>query len=353
MFKNYTSLKDDFALDLLLTISKTNKLVFNDEIRTHLKDLLIAGILSLDFIEKYLNDSNQNYNWSWKTVSLSPNLTLEFITKHADKSWDWKVISKNTIITNDFIDKYPDKPYCWSSITTNKSIKITEEFVRKYFRKNLDWKFLSSHPNISFKLIEDLEYTLCGETKRPEWHSWEISRRPDINLNFIYKFKDCNFNWNAIVRNENLPIIDIIELLEITKKTQWGFWYYLSLRDDITEEVIKKYPLKRWNWWWISKHKNIDLGVVLRNPDWNWDWSYLPVNPNITLQQIKEYPNLPWNLKNITSNLTSNMIDTWVVENRIKFISARRIHRFWRDVNYNPLYKKARLNIIANLNVKN
>ena len=349
MYKNYNSLKDDFAYDLLFTINKNDHLEFNDETRSHLRNLLVAGILSLKFIEDNLNDNNMNQDWNWKVASRSPHLTLDFVLKHIDKGLDWKHISSCNFINNDFIDKYPDKSYCWKSLTVNDSIIITEDFVSKYCYKPLDWKFLSAHPSISINFIDKLDLNVGGNLIKPNWFSWEVSKRKDITIQFITKYKDFNFNWNAIIKNENINIIDMIELLDKLKKTQWGFWYYMSLRDDITEEVLEKYPYKRWNWWWISKHKNITFEVVKRHPDWNWDWAYLPTNPNITLDMIKDNMDMPWNFKHITSNLSNNMIDNWVNINRRELIASRRIHRFWRDVNYNPIYKRARHNIIKKL----
>ena len=349
MYKNYTNLKDDFALDLLLTIGKSDKLEFTDEIRYHLRHLILGGILSLDFIETNLNDDNINNDWNWRIVSSSPNLTKQFLEKHIDKGWDWKVISSSNLIDNDFIDKYSEKDYCWPSITRNESIIISEDFVKKYCSKNLDWKFLSSHPNIALQLIADLKIDLAGVKTRPKWHSWEVSKRDDLTIEFVSRFSEYNFNWNAIVKNKNISIESIIQLLDKLGKKQWGLWYYLSLRDDITESIIEKYPLKRWNWWWISRHENIDIEVVKRHPDWNWDWTYLPVNPNITLDIIKNYPEFPWNLKHVTSKLTGKMITDWIGKNRTRYIAARRIHRFWRDVNYDPSYKRARENLIKNL----
>ena len=154
MYKNYNSLKDDFAYDLLFTINKNDQLEFNDETRGHLRNLLVAGILSLKFIEDNLNDDNINQDWNWKIASRSPNLTLDFVIKHIDKGLDWKYISSCNFITNDFIDKYPDKSYCWQSLTVNDSIIITEDFVSKYRYKPLDWKFLSGHPAISINFID-------------------------------------------------------------------------------------------------------------------------------------------------------------------------------------------------------
>ena len=225
----------------------------------------------------------------------------------------------------------PEELNIWFSLTQNRSITISEDFVRKYCYKNLGWKLLSSHGDISLDFISDLRLDVDGSSTRPKWHSWELSKRKDLTMGFITKFKDCNFNWNAIVKNEHLPLESLINLLENLGKTQWGFWYYLSLRDDISEEIIEKYPLKRWNWWWISKNKNINIDIVKRYPNWNWDWAYLPVNPNITLQIIKDDPEFSCNLKNITSNLTNKMINEWIDKNRNKYISVRWIHRFWCD----------------------
>ena len=41
----------------------------------------------------------------------NPNMTMEMIEKHLEKSWNWSGISCNPNITMDMIEKHPEKPW--------------------------------------------------------------------------------------------------------------------------------------------------------------------------------------------------------------------------------------------------
>ena len=347
MYKNYSDLECDY-LDKLIHVVKNS--VNNDERRnnryhkSYLSDLVKTKLVPLKFIKKHYD-----YKWCWKSITQNPNLTLQFVIEYIDKEWDWKYMSRLHFITNEFINRYHDKPFCWTTITQNPSIHISEDFIMRHYNKNLNWKLLSRHPNISLEFISS---TITSDSKYNSyllWHWWEVSKHPNINAIYINQFKNFNLNWGAIVKNLNIPLEELLDILDSMDLKKWGQWYYLSVRDDITEEIIMKYPHKPWNWWWISKHKNITWDVIKRHPDWNWDWSYVPCNPNITLDIIINNKEYPWKLINITKNINLDMREDWMDKERLKIIAARRIHRFWRDVNYNPNYNRARKKLLFNL----
>ena len=346
MYKNYNDLKSDFIHEFLSVITRKSSLKLDDIVQLHINNLIHHECFTIDFFEKNINNTCENFDWRWRQFSKNPNLTLDFIEKHIDEDWDWKEISRMTILTNDFIDKYSYKPFSWILITQNKSIKKSEDFIRKYHRYNLNWKLLSSSPDITLDFISNFEMCINEAnpnlTSKPPWHWWEVSKRKDVTIDFIERFKHYNLDWTSITKNENLSLDKLITVLDGLNKVQWGYWYYLSLRDDISEEIINKYPNKKWNWWWISKNGNITWDIIKRNMHWKWDWSYVATNPNITLDIIKQNPDYPWDFKNMAKNLSTEKVNKWIECQRLKVIAARRIHRFWRDISFNPDYKYAR-----------
>ena len=50
-----------------------------------------------------------------------------------------------------------------------------------------------------------------------------------------------------------------------------------------------------------------------------------------------------------SDNLVSQSFNRAQFFERRSKIAALRVHRFWRDVNYNPIYKRARNNLLKNL----
>ena len=346
MYKTYNDLKSDFITEFLSVISRKSSLKLDKGDQKHINNLIKTELFPLDYFEKNVNNVCDNFDWRWRLFSQNPNLTLAFVEKNIDEDWDWKELSRKVFLTNDFINKYHYKPFSWILVTQNASIKKSEDFVRRYHHHDLNWKLLSSCPDIPIDFISIFEVCINEAnpnlTSKPPWHWWEVSKRKDLTIDFLNKVKHFNLDWTSITKNESLSLDRLIELLDGLDKIQWGYWYYLSLRNDITEEIINKYPQKNWNWWWISQNKSMNWDIIKRNPHWKWDWSYIPLNPNITLDIIKENPGCPWDFRNISRHLEPTMVHNWIECHRFKIIAARRIHRFIRDVTYNPVYKYAR-----------
>jgi hypothetical protein len=51
--------------------------------------------------------------------------------------------------------------------------------------------------------------------------------------------------------------------------------------------------------------------------------------------------NQNWKDYSLIENEMSNDKHQWIVKRRLEIIASNRIHRFWRDVCYNPIYKHA------------
>ena len=50
------------------------------------------------------------------------------------------------------IKKYPDKDWCWKQLSKNPN--ITMEFIEKYPNKPWDWNWISSNPNVTMEFID-------------------------------------------------------------------------------------------------------------------------------------------------------------------------------------------------------
>ena len=56
---------------------------------------------------EYLLEWYPEQDWDWTYLSISPNITMEFIERHPDKPWDWNMISQNRNIDMEIIEQYP------------------------------------------------------------------------------------------------------------------------------------------------------------------------------------------------------------------------------------------------------
>ena len=58
---------------------------------------------------------------------------------------------------------------------------------------------------------------------------------------------------------------------------------------NITTDIIEKYPDKPWSWEHITYNPNISPEYIENNLDKPWKWSYMDYNDNITLEFIENF----------------------------------------------------------------
>jgi len=66
----------------------------------------------------------------YKTLSLNPNATWDFILENLDKPWDWDVLSSRSDTTEEFILSHPEVE--WKIIHFLRNPNISDEFIAKY-----------------------------------------------------------------------------------------------------------------------------------------------------------------------------------------------------------------------------
>ena len=109
--------------------------------------------------------------------------------------------------------------------------------------------------------------------------------------------------------------------------------------------LVDLVSMKEWVWESICEGDNFQIEWVEQYPDLPWNWSDVTSNPNITYDIIIDNMDKPWNFETIANQnsiFSTILRDQWINTFQFKYIAAKRIHRFWRNVNFNPVYVQAR-----------
>ena len=72
-------------------------------------------------------------------------------------------------------------------------------------------------------------------------------------------------------------------------------WCEISRSPNITMDFIEKYPDKPWNWSCISRNPNVTMEFIEKHPDKPWDWRLISKNKFLkeknlfTEKQMRKY----------------------------------------------------------------
>jgi len=87
---------------------------------------------------------------------------------------------------------------------------------------------------------------------------------------------------------------------------EYYYWEEISKNPNLTIEWIEKYPDKNWNWKEISKNLNLTIEFVDKYHDKDWNWNRIARHPF-----KKEYEKELQKLKNF-NNIEEELIEkTW------------------------------------------
>jgi hypothetical protein len=173
--------------------------------------------LTIDFI-----NNNKDKCWYWDHISQNTNITLDIITNNPNLPWSFKYVGLNKNITWENILNNPDYPWNWTFLTHYKS--ITWSIIKQnidLFKQRLLWNEMGCI--FDFEILENLGLSV-------PWNFQNLSYfNPNINWDIVIKYKDQNWNWDALSDSENLD---------------WN--------------IIVEYIYKPWNW------KKISLNLKLK-----------------------------------------------------------------------------------------
>jgi hypothetical protein len=157
-------------------------------------------------------EENIHLPWNIVTVTLNPNLAINFIEKYIVAKKEipftkhiWKNISQHKVITMGYIDSHQDYPWNWRNIALNPNFDIS--FLIKYRHKfaKIDYGIISSHPNITMKDIEStLSKKYTGALEDPEvvlhWRMRMVAFNPNLTFRFVFKYRKYLPMCNIIMR---------------------------------------------------------------------------------------------------------------------------------------------------------
>ena len=92
---------------------------------------------------------NHVHDFNWTAISVSPRISLEFISKHMYYPWDWKNgVSRHPHLSLSYINRYPLKDWDWTYISQYLPIEMTNVRERPYI--NYPWDFNTLGTNKTF-----------------------------------------------------------------------------------------------------------------------------------------------------------------------------------------------------------
>lgn len=264
--------------------------------------------------------------WSWTTMAEHPGVTWEIVKKYKDKYWSWYYLTLHKNINLDIIDNNIEFPWLWRNMS--KRSDLTLDFIEKHIHQDWDWKDLSLHPVITkdfymSHLHLDWDAQIMGL-----YMEIVPDRSPDAHIFWGW----CSYIPNKSTYHYSNPYhYDGLGYYE-------KVWKTLSMSTKMTMDIIEKYIDLQWDWEELSKRQDITLAFIEKHKERPWNWRFLSRNPHLKMEFILKNVHKGWEWRWLSRNKLNNDREEWIYQRAIERIAARRIHRFWRDVCWNPEY---------------
>jgi len=167
-----------------------------------------------------------------------------------------------------------------------------------------------------------------------------MSYHKNIIWEIVIQNPDKYWNWHGISEHPNITW-KIIEQLSGITSLGTAQWYSISNHPNITWEIIQQNPDNPWQWRAISINPNITWEIIRDNPDKPWEWTTISCNPNITWEIIRDNPDEPWEWNWLSDNTMKLGKERWINKQRLQHIKAFQIQKHWRNCSCNPQFKLA------------
>ena len=221
------------------------------------------------------------------------------------------------------IKKLPE--YLWESISKNPN--ISKEIVES--NPGFPWDVPALYENSSYYLSEDEISLICCSDQ----FAYYLSGRDNLSFDTVKKFPHVNWMWECISANPNITW----ETVRDNPDKPWK-WHYLSENPNITWEMVRDNPDKNWSWIELSVNPNITWEIVRDNPEYPWNWDLVSENPNITLDIIEENMDREWSWSYFLTN--PNITEEFIEKYREKFIVGLESFKYNILLFNNIVYKR-------------
>jgi hypothetical protein len=185
------------------------------------------------FTPKDVND-NPDIRWDYRGLSYNSSITQDFVFQNKDKDWDMICLSANSVISSRFIEEHKsDFKWCMSSVSINPNVdmdfierhinwkwdynnisrkkNLTIQFLRKYKDRKWDWYLVSSNCVITQKDMDnnpDLPWNPFGHALNP---NIDLERKQYMNYSAVYLVRNPSITLDFIEH-----ILDFIEFGELS-----------------------------------------------------------------------------------------------------------------------------------------
>lgn len=340
-----------------------NHLVFNDSLswqfyKNRFTKALKEGPLTYGTIPEQVWLNNKAWTTSrfaWEHLSEHPNIVLQDIYQLKEQPWDFPELITHKNVTQEDISKYfihgclvdeRHKHHIIPLSSTNPNISIQHMLSHSHY--NWRWHEVLRRPEITieqFKCIFpklgigeiDVDIDLSSIT-------YSLSQCPVLTWEFVLQHPEVEWAWDMLSRHPNIPV----ELIFQNPEYNW-VWRQVSENPNLKWEHVSTHLDFDWCWELLSLHPNITWDIVKQNLHYPWNWYFLSQNKNIGWDTVNNNKDKPWNYRKLSLNTMPRYKKDWIANTRRKWIAANRIHRFWREVCYNPKYPHAQRYVVKSI----
>ena len=143
--------------------------------------------LKLEDIRRYKNNLN------FISISLNPNLTLEWLEEFPNESWAWNSIANHPDLTIEWLETFPDKFKNAANKLSNHP-NLTLEWLEQF----PDWEWVWGMGPAMAKRTGPVRKYIDTITFRGDLHLYKrqsLSTHPNLTLDWIKRFPDADWNW--------------------------------------------------------------------------------------------------------------------------------------------------------------
>ena len=111
----------------------------------------------------------------------------------------------------------------------------------------------------------------------------------------ILKYPTKKWDWDAICANPCISTKFMINLKKHNICHPFKInWKKLSKNPNIALDLITKYIDKKWDWRELSNKPCVTTDFIDAHLDKPWDWKEISNNPNLTMKFINSHPKKPF-----------------------------------------------------------
>ena len=313
----------------------------------------------LQSLQHQNDDSNLDSRFIYEYLSEHPDATIENVLKDPNHPWEKSSLLMNPSMNLSKINKYflegdflsvGEKRWVYHCVSGCDYISLDYILQHPYY--NWDWNIIISRPDVTLSMftemlpiilartLDDIEYNPINsdDPSQDVLMDWtQISKNPNLTYEYVQQNSNFPWDWIELSRHPNISVNIILDNVH----EQWN-WKYVSYNPTLVWKQVVDNPDLTWNWVAISAHLNITWETISQHQGYPWDWQWVSANRNIGWDQVHSNLDKNWNYRFLSANPMPRYQERWIDKTRLEWIASRRIHRFWRDVTCNPVYKLAR-----------